>query len=84
MMLITPAIAVLTMIMMMGAIRTAVSKTAIASGSMTTGSDKLRIVAVSLTIVSASWTRIVGNWRAISVGWMMITDVGRLAVVARG
>ncbi|SWI93309.1 Uncharacterised protein [Klebsiella pneumoniae] len=58
-MLTTRAIAVpTTMTMMMGAIRAAVSKAPIASGSMKTDDDSLKIAAASLTSVSASWTAI--------------------------
>lgn len=58
MMLTIRAIAGLTMMtMMMGAIRTAASRAPIASGSMTTGGDSLRIADAYLTSASASLIR---------------------------
>ena|GEM_PF-6593960 len=84
--LINPTAAVpMTMIMMMDAIRAAVSKTPIASGSMTINGDSWKIVAANLMSVSASWTGTAVSWKATSAGWMMIIDAARpAAFVAPG
>ena len=83
MMLTIRAIAGLTMMtMMMGAIRVAASRAPIASGSMTTGGDSLRIADANLTNASASLIGTAVSWKVTSAGWMMIIDAARPAAFA--